>query len=85
MAKVEFTKLSSKGQVVIPKKLRFGLGEGTLFAVSRKDDLIILKRVETDLEKFRRLTKKFEKIAKKIKLKPDDIPKIIHKIRGVKD
>lgn len=84
MKKIEFTKLSSRGQVVIPKSLRFGLEEGSLFMVFRKNDLIVLKKVETPLERFERICKEGEKIIKKTRLKPSDVPKIVHKIRGVK-
>jgi len=43
---MEITKLSTKGQIVIPEKIRKGIEEGTPFVVTRKDDLIILKKVE---------------------------------------
>ena len=42
---METTKLSSKGQVVIPEKIRHGIEIGTPFTVTRKDNLIILKSV----------------------------------------
>jgi len=50
---MEITKLSEKGQVVIPKAIRINLEVGTPFIVSRHDDLIILKKVEglSDAEK----------------------------------
>lgn len=41
------TKLSSKGQVVIPSELRKDMKEGTAFAVLRKKDLIVLKKLKT--------------------------------------
>ncbi|MDI6807201.1 MAG: AbrB/MazE/SpoVT family DNA-binding domain-containing protein [Candidatus Aenigmarchaeota archaeon] len=85
MKRVEFTKLSSRGQVVIPKNLRSGLEEGTLFIVTRKNDLIIFKEVKTSLEEFEALTKRLRKAVKKTGLKPSDVPKIIHRIRGVKE
>jgi len=43
---MEITKLSTKGQVVIPEGVRSGLEVGTAFNVVRKDNLIILKKIE---------------------------------------
>ena len=43
---MEITKLSSKGQVVIPESARKNLEIGTAFTVVRKGDLIILKGIE---------------------------------------
>ncbi len=50
---MEITKLSTKGQIVIPEEIRVNLEVGTPFTVTKKDDLIILKKVEglTDMEK----------------------------------
>jgi AbrB family looped-hinge helix DNA binding protein len=49
---IEITKLSSKGQVVIPGSIRekLELSEGEVLAVSAKDNVIILKKVETAME-----------------------------------
>jgi AbrB family looped-hinge helix DNA binding protein len=48
----ELTKLSSKGQVVIPTDVRNKLkvGEGTVFAVSTKKDMIVLKKLDTKMK-----------------------------------
>ncbi len=43
---MEITKLSTKGQVVIPENLRQGLEAGTPFIVTKKGDIIVLKKVE---------------------------------------
>ena len=44
----EFTKTSSKGQIVIPSGIRrkLNIGEGSLLAVTTKDDLVVLKKSE---------------------------------------
>ena len=42
--KIDTTKMSSRGQVVIPLDLRKGINEGDKLIVIRKDDEIILKR-----------------------------------------
>ncbi len=48
---VTFTKASSKGQIVIPTKMRkrFGIKDGTVFAVAAQNDMIVLKKVEAGL------------------------------------
>jgi AbrB family looped-hinge helix DNA binding protein len=48
---VEFTKASSKGQVVIPARIRkqLDIHEGTVLAVAAERDMIVLKKVESDL------------------------------------
>ncbi len=43
---MEITKLSSRGQVVIPDSIRSNMSIGTPFIVSRHGKLIILKEVE---------------------------------------
>jgi AbrB family looped-hinge helix DNA binding protein len=86
MKKIEFTKLSNKGQVVIPKSMRFGLEKGSLFVVNRKDDLIILKKVNTKVGKrWEKIFEKCRKAIRKAGLKESDVPKIVHKIRGVRE
>ena len=49
----EITRLSSKGQVVIPTKVRkkMGIKEGSLFAVSEKKNLIVLKKLDKRMTK----------------------------------
>lgn len=48
---LEFTKASSKGQIVIPTKIRkrFGIHEGSVLAVVAEKDMIVLKKVESGL------------------------------------
>ena len=46
MAQIDITKMSSKGQVVIPQELRKGFDEGDKILVIRNDDQIILKRAD---------------------------------------
>ena len=45
---LELTKVSSKGQIVIPLDIRkrFGLKDGETLSVSTKDNLIVLKKIE---------------------------------------
>ena len=42
--KIDTTKMSSRGQVVIPLDIREGINEGDKLIVIRKDDEIILKK-----------------------------------------
>ena len=48
MGDVILTRMSSKGQIVIPKAMRelLGIEEGEVFALFGEDDTIILKRVD---------------------------------------
>jgi len=50
---MEITKISSKGQVVIPSKIRMELGieEGSVFGVEKMKDMVILKKLDLDIEK----------------------------------
>lgn len=76
MADVTLTRLSSKGQVVIPRSLRkeLGLKEGESFAVTGKDDLIVLKKVDIPTAKqlFERAHSRGVAFARKKGLKESD-------------
>jgi len=56
---IDTTKMSSRGQVVIPLDMRKGINEGDKLIVIRKDDEIILKKSipETALLSERSLAK----------------------------
>ena len=49
---IELTKMSSKGQVVIPLDVRrrLNLKDGETLAISTKDDLVVLKKIKNPLE-----------------------------------
>jgi len=89
MGKVELTKLSSKGQIVIPQDIRDELqaDEGTVFAVVGSKDTIVLKKVETPSKE--KLIRELEAIAKESRkkleskgIKESDFVEIVHKSRG---
>ncbi len=63
---MEITKLSTKGQVVIPEKIRKGIEVGTPFTITRKDNLIILKSVDGLTNKERKEIEELNKIWKGI-------------------
>jgi AbrB family looped-hinge helix DNA binding protein len=48
---IEFTKASSKGQIVIPTKIRkrFKIEEGSILAVAAQNGLIVLKKIDSGL------------------------------------
>ena len=49
----ELTKVSSKGQLVIPQDIRekLHIHEGNILAVTSKDDLVILKKIKSPMLK----------------------------------
>lgn len=81
---MDITSISSRGQVVIPQKVRtrLKLYEGEKFVVIGEEDTIILKKLETPSFKgFDALLKKTRKFAKKKRLKEKDIEEAIEEAR----
>lgn len=81
------TRMSSKGQVVIPESIRkrLNLKEGAQFIVVGDADVVILKAVvPPDLKEFDTLVKQARKQAKAAGLKPADITSAVAKARGRK-
>lgn len=84
MAEVATTKMSSRGQVVIPESIRkqLNLKAGSQFVVIGKDDVLILKTItEPDLDTFQTLITQARKEAKESGLRPSDIKKTILRAR----
>lgn len=86
---MEITKVSTKGQVVIPQEIRkeLGLEAGTSMLVTKMKDAVVLKKIKIpDLKKeFEALTNWGEAWAKKSKIRnEEDVARLIHKARGVK-
>lgn len=86
---IEITKMTSKGQVVIPQEIRDkeGLREGERFFVYSKDDSIILKRAKKleavdDYKEFERVFNKAWKIAKEKRITRKDVEEEIKAIRA---
>ena len=48
---MEITKISSKGQIVIPQKIRneLNIAEGSVLGIEKMKDMIILKKIDMDL------------------------------------
>jgi AbrB family looped-hinge helix DNA binding protein len=81
------TRMSSKGQVVIPESIRrqLKLKEGAQFVVVGNADVVILKIVTPpDMGEFDTLIQEAHKQAKKAGLKKKDIDFAIVKARGHK-
>ncbi len=79
------TKMSSKGQVVIPEAIRnkLGLTPGTQFVVVGEGDAIILKVLATpSMADFDELIEKARGQAKKAGMKPSDIKKVVQAVRN---
>lgn len=81
------TRMSSKGQVVIPESIRkqLDLKEGVQFLVLGEEDVVILKVVTPpDRNEFDTLLKKARQQAKEAGFKQKDIPAAVAKARGHK-
>ncbi len=68
MSHIDITKMSSKGQVVIPQELRKDIQEGDKLVVIRNKDQIILKKadkfdknIEEDLEFAKRTEEAYKR------------------------
>jgi AbrB family looped-hinge helix DNA binding protein len=87
MTDVETTRMSSKGQVVIPENIRnkLGLKAGSQFIVVGEKDVVILKSIGVPLlAEFNRLINKARKQAEKAGLKESDISSLINEARNKK-
>jgi AbrB family looped-hinge helix DNA binding protein len=87
MANVSTTKMSSKGQVVIPENIRrnLNLKAGAQFIVVGDKDVVILKSISPpSIDEFDKLIAKARKDGKKAGLNKTDIAEAIKKVRGKK-
>ncbi len=78
---VELTRISEKGQVVIPSSLRkeMGIKKSDQFMVFGEDGTVILKKIELGAIKrtFDEISKPLQKAAKQAGLTRDDLKKAI--------
>lgn len=83
--KIELTKASSRGQVVIPKEIRerIGIQEGTPFAVSLISGIVFMKKLDIEKE-FEKLHRWGTKLAKNKNWKETEVNQIIHRVRNPK-
>jgi AbrB family looped-hinge helix DNA binding protein len=87
MSSVETTKMSSKGQVVIPEKIRkkLGLKAGSQFIVVGDRDVVVFKSISPpSMIEFDKLVDKARKQAREVGLKESDIKDFIIQSRGKK-
>jgi AbrB family looped-hinge helix DNA binding protein len=87
MANVSTTKMSSKGQVVIPENIRkqLNLKAGAQFVVVGEKDVVILKNIAPpSLDEFGALIAEVRKKGKQADIKKSDISDAILKARGKK-
>ena len=81
------TKMSSKGQVVIPEEIRkqLGLEAGTQFVVIGDRDVVILKALSApSLAEFDDLISKARKQARKAGVRRTDVKDAVSKVKGRK-
>ena len=87
MAEIATTKMSSKGQVVIPEYIRkrLGLESGSQFVVVGEKDTVILKTISPPkIEEFNKLVRDARKQARRVGLKRSDLRAAVAKVRKQK-
>lgn len=87
MGNLATTKMSSKGQVVIPEDIRkrLKLKAGSQFVVVGENDVVILKAITPpSMEEFDSLIAEARSQARQANLKRTDIAAAIAKVRGRK-
>ena len=85
MAELATTKMSSKGQVVIPEDIRkrLGLEAGSQFVVVAGKDTVILKTISPpSMAEFDELIRKARRQARKAGMKQSDIKKAVAEVRS---
>ena len=84
---VELTRISEKGQVVIPSSLRkeMGIKKSDQFMIFGEGGTLILKKIETPAIKrtFDEIVKPLQKAAKKAGLTKEDLKIAIKEVRNV--
>jgi AbrB family looped-hinge helix DNA binding protein len=87
MSEAATTKLSSKGQVVIPEEIRnrLGLKTGAQFVVLGEGDVVILKAIHPpSMEEFDEIVSRARKSARRAGLKKSDVGKAVKDARAGK-
>ncbi len=80
----KFTKLSSKGQIIIPQEIRerLNLVEGTPFMVVENNNAIIIKKVNIPkIKNWAEVSLPFREAAKKAGFTREDLNRIIEEKR----
>jgi len=87
MAAISTTKMSSKGQIVIPEEIRklLGLKAGSQFVVVGENGVVILKTISPpSMEEFDELIREARRLARQAGLRRSDIVDAISKVRAKK-
>ena len=87
MESLATTRMSSKGQVVIPEEIRhrLGLKAGTQFVVVGNRDSVILKAISApSVEEFNDLIGQARRQARRAGLKKSDVGAAVARVRGRK-
>jgi len=87
MVRPATTKLSSKGQVVIPESIRerLGLEAGVQFVVVAEGDVVVLKVLNApNMSDFKALLDKAKESADAAGLTPEEVEEAIRQVRGKK-
>ena len=85
MSTVATTRMSSKGQVVIPEEVRnrLGIATGAQFIVLGENGVVILKTISPpSMDEFDGIIQRARRQARTAGMKPSDITKAIDKVRG---
>jgi antitoxin PrlF len=85
MEQLDVTRMSAKGQVVIPGDIRqaLALEPGTKFVVVAEGDTVILKRIGRPMmAEVDQLFSESRRFAKRVGLKRSDVRKAVQKARG---
>ncbi len=84
MINAEVTSLSSKGQVVIPDRIRKILGLSTgrkMMVITDGSNLLFKPLEEPKLDSFKKLIRESRSFARKSGLKKEDVKKAIMEVR----
>lgn len=84
METISTTRMSSKGQIVIPESIRkqLNLKKGAQFVVMGKEDVVILKAISTpSMDDFENLIRLARQQAKNVNLKRTDIARAVKAAR----
>lgn len=87
MVRPATTKLSSRGQVVIPEEIRnrLGLEPGAQFVVVGEGDVVVLKALKAPkMRDFKDLLDRAQASAEVAGLEPEDVERAIREVRRKK-
>ena len=87
MVKPATTKLSTRGQVVIPEEIRnrLGLEPGEQFVVIGEGDVVVLKTLKPpNLEELKPLLDKVQRAAEAAGVTAEDVERVIAEVRASK-